>query len=596
MKKIKILAVAPYEGIADIIREQAARRNDIDVTVQIGDLYSGKKIAEELAYKNYNVILSRGGTAQLIRAAVETPVIDIPISGYDILRAIKLAENYSGKFVIAGFAGITESARALCDLMQYDIDILTFNGEEDAVPALKAATKKGCTLALCDMTGVTAAKKLGINAILISSGVESVQSAITEAVKLVHSSFFVHKQKELFQALLIDENQELLIYDPAGALWFSSMAIDSLNISLMNLVMTYLNAFLKIPKQSVSRQIRDKIYTLTSHHLYYEEQKYTAVIVRQQNAILSEDDAVIRIYNKSEQNTSDDCLNYYSSSNKVGDVARIIEEYSKSRLPVLITGEPGTGKDRVAALLYENGPFEHAPFYAIDCGHINDRKWNSLLESSSSPFSTLHTTIYIKNVAALSDAQADKLINHIIHGNLTKSNRLIFSLTLEEGKHPETTSFQTELEKRLSCLTVRLPPLRERTADLPSIITIYLHRLNMSMGRQIIGFETEAMEQMTAFYWPRNLDQLHHVLQELMTITHGSYITCSDVKQILNQESGNFPVQSVGSLDLGQTLDELTYQIIQIILKEENGNKEQTAKRLAISRSTLWRILKNHSK
>ena len=59
MEKVKILAVAPYEGIADIIREAAAERGDIDITVQTGDLYHGKKIAEELANKNYDVIVSR---------------------------------------------------------------------------------------------------------------------------------------------------------------------------------------------------------------------------------------------------------------------------------------------------------------------------------------------------------------------------------------------------------------------------------------------------------------------------------------------------------------------------------------------------------
>ena len=141
MEKVKILAVAPYEGIADIIREAAAERGDIDITVQTGDLYHGKKIAEELANKNYDVIVSRGGTAQLIHAAVETPVIDISVSVYDILRAIKLAENYSGRIAIAGFSGITENARILCDLLQYDIDIFTFGKDDDAVPALKMAAK-----------------------------------------------------------------------------------------------------------------------------------------------------------------------------------------------------------------------------------------------------------------------------------------------------------------------------------------------------------------------------------------------------------------------------------------------------------------------
>ena len=110
-----------------------------------------------LAHSNYDIILSRGGTAELIRSAVDLPVAEISISGYDILRTIKLAQNYSGKFAIAGFSPITENAHMICDLLQYDIDILTFSSEEEAYRSLQAAKKNGCTLVLCDITGTNAA-------------------------------------------------------------------------------------------------------------------------------------------------------------------------------------------------------------------------------------------------------------------------------------------------------------------------------------------------------------------------------------------------------------------------------------------------------
>lgn len=106
MQKVKILAVAPYEGMADLITVLGKERKDIELTVQTGDLDIGRRIAIDLAHKNYDVIISRGGTAELIRSTVDLPVIDISISGYDILRTIKLAENYSGKFVIAAFSGV----------------------------------------------------------------------------------------------------------------------------------------------------------------------------------------------------------------------------------------------------------------------------------------------------------------------------------------------------------------------------------------------------------------------------------------------------------------------------------------------------------
>ena len=182
MQKTKILAVAPYEGMADILTDIAQSRDDIALTVQTGDLFTGRDIAMQLAHKNYDVIISRGGTAELIQSAVELPVIDISISVYDILLSIKLAESYNGKFVIAGFPGITANAHLLCDLLQYDIDIITFKDSADAVNHLKKAKENGCTLVLCDVTGARAAKDIGLNYNLVTSGRESIENAAAEAV------------------------------------------------------------------------------------------------------------------------------------------------------------------------------------------------------------------------------------------------------------------------------------------------------------------------------------------------------------------------------------------------------------------------------
>ena len=259
MQKTKILAVAPYEGMSNILTELAQKRDDISLTVQTGDLDIGRQIAVQLAHKNYDVIISRGGTAELIESAVEVPVIDISISVYDVLRSIKLAENYGGKFVIAGFCGITKCAGLLCDLLQYDIDIITFKSTDDALPLLRRAQEEGCTLVLCDMTGAKAAKELGMNCHLILSGAESIENAINEAVKLVRSPSHVHKQKDLFQTLLTEEDREFLIYSPAGALWFSSIAVDEIHISLMDFVEDSLSMLRKHPNQAVAKQIRNDI-------------------------------------------------------------------------------------------------------------------------------------------------------------------------------------------------------------------------------------------------------------------------------------------------------------------------------------------------
>lgn len=595
MRKVKILAVAPYEGLADMIREIAADREDAQITVRTGDLLAGRQIAEETAHKHYDVIISRGGTAEMIRAAVETPVVDIPISGYDILRAVRLAESCSGRFAIAGFPGITRDAATLCDLLQYSIDIITFTDETDAAAALKEACERGITLVLCDMAGCSAAKKLGLNAILISSGAESIESALNEAVRLTRCSLYVRRQNDLFLRLMSEEDQSVLIYDPSKHLWFSSLPSNALSGPIMDLAKSCLSAFAEIPGKTVARQLRGRICTLTGLSLPLDGQTYTAIAVRLARAPLPPEDPAFRIFNRPEQAEGGDLsnLSVCSGAGQTGGISRIIAEYSKSRLPVLIIGETGTGKDRAAGRLYQDGPFCRAPLYIIDCASAAGEKLESILEGGASPLPLTGVTIYFKHPSALPDTQLEWLLTRLERSDAAHQNRLLFSLTVGEEDVSRTEGVRELLENRFSCLTLRMVPLRERRADLSGICALRLHKINMSMGRQIIGFEDDAMKLMEEFSWPRNLDQLFRVLKELAAITRSPYITGRDVRRILNQERLLSPPSS-GCLDLSQTLDEINYQIIRIVLEEENGNKEQTAKRLGISRSTLWRILKNH--
>ena len=120
MKKLKILFIAPYPGLVEPINQVVQQTKDIDATVKIGDMKDGALIAKSMMAHHFDVIISRGGTAELIRKAVDLPVIDIPVSVYDIIRSIKMAENYSEDFAIAGYPSITNCARILFDLLQLD--------------------------------------------------------------------------------------------------------------------------------------------------------------------------------------------------------------------------------------------------------------------------------------------------------------------------------------------------------------------------------------------------------------------------------------------------------------------------------------------
>ena len=161
---IHILGIAPYEGMKTAMERAAESYPNIKLDTAIGDLDEGTAIVKGIPVDAYDCIISRGGTAEQIRKISTIPVIDIQLSVYDVLRSIKLAENYGGRYAIVGFPSITEPAHILCDLLRYNLDIITIHGRDDVVETLNQLHQEGYRMVVGDMVTHTAARNMGMDA------------------------------------------------------------------------------------------------------------------------------------------------------------------------------------------------------------------------------------------------------------------------------------------------------------------------------------------------------------------------------------------------------------------------------------------------
>jgi len=596
MNKTKILAIAPYKGMKEAMLSIANHREDINLTVEVGNLKEGLQIVQDNLNNNYDIIISRGGTAQIIEKAVDTPVVEISISVYDVLRAIKLAENYTKKFAIIGYSSITKCAQLLCDLLQYKIDIYTITEDSDVNTELVSLKDNGYDTVLCDVIGFMVARQNGMNAILVTSGAESIEAAFDQAIELSNRFHYIEKQRDLYQMALKESANEVIIYDSKGKLWLSTLSDSEENSEIQTLITNNLSKFIQDTNYRVEKKRKKVLLDIRNKHLMYNDELFIAIYISFKSNSLILDDESISLYNKQEGHDYD-LINHFNSLNYSGDMQNTLEEYSRTALPVVIIGEVGTGKDKAATFIYENGPYQNNPFYIIDCELSNEKHWTALLSGDNSPLNTLHTTIYFKNIGKLGNQQISKLYSLLENTNFHKRDRLIFSFVCNGLSLVEDNPIYKYLVKNLSCLTVKMPPLRERTDDIASIATLYISALNTSLGKQIIGFEPEAITLLQNFYWEQNLDQLKRVVRELVVVTQTSYISKENTSKLLKKES---PVRSMENVpgsalvNLNQPLSDINYDIVRLVLAEENLNQGKAAERLGISRSTLWRMMKTH--
>ena len=253
----------------------------------------------------------------------------------------------------------------------------------------------------------------------------------------------------------------------------------------------------------------------------------------------------------------------------------------------------GTGKEQIARALYLRSPRVNSPFVVVDCSLMTDKNWEYLFNHYASPLNEGSCTVYFQHLELLSHQYQQELLAVATETNLPRRVRLLFSAACVEGAPlPEPVQV---LRSQLGCLTLQLPTLRGRRDELPSLASLYLSSLNAELGKQIIGFDPRASEQLLQYEWPNNYTQFKQVLQELVTLTDSAYIRGSVVAEVLARERRTYhsdlPAVPAAAGAVTGTLDDIVLQAIHQTLDAVGGNQTAAAKRLGISRTTLWRYL-----
>lgn len=223
MKKLRLLCIPPYEGMYNLMTNIAAQRSDVELIIHMGNLEDGLKAVLENRDNDIDAVISRGGTAETIRAHCgDISACDIIPSVYDVLRTIRLAQSMSDKLAVVGFPSITKPADMLRDIMQYDFKVRTIHSSAECETCLQALRDEGIQVIAGDMISVTCAQKIGMHGLLIVSGIESVEAAIDNAVEIHRYDAAVRKRADLFADLLSSEESDIIIYTSDGQEYYST--------------------------------------------------------------------------------------------------------------------------------------------------------------------------------------------------------------------------------------------------------------------------------------------------------------------------------------------------------------------------------------
>jgi two-component system, NtrC family, response regulator HydG len=299
----------------------------------------------------------------------------------------------------------------------------------------------------------------------------------------------------------------------------------------------------------------------------------------------------------------------------VVDMARIV---APTEATVLITGESGTGKELFARAIHANSEREKGPLVTVNCAALTE----TLLESElfghekgtftgadrkrDGRFMQANTgTIFLDEVGEIPLAMQAKILRTIQEREIQRLGsdevlhvdvRIIAATNRDLVDEVKNGTFREDLYYRLNVMNLRVPPLRERSDDIPLLARYFLDKYIRKNRKDLKGFSPTAMDVLCRSTWPGNVRELENVIERAVILAMSPYISDKDLPPSLletySRDHGiDLPVAGLG----GKSLDEVESMAIRETLSQTGGNKSEAAKLLNITRTTLHNKMKKYA-
>ena len=291
------------------------------------------------------------------------------------------------------------------------------------------------------------------------------------------------------------------------------------------------------------------------------------------------------------------------------DLARRVAQVDSM---VLLTGESGVGKERIARFIHEESARTGGPFIAINCGAVPEGLLESeLFGHAKGSFTGAAQdrpglfeaaqggTLLLDEIGEVPPAMQVKLLRALQEREVRRVGenrsrrfdaRVLAATNRDLAAEVHAARFRQDLYYRIRVVEIRVPPLRERRDDVLPLARAFLASAAERMGRKVSGFTPEAAHRLLGYGWPGNVRELENAVERAVVLTRGARVELQD----LPEEIG-LTVPSFAPPGRVRKLDEVEREHIQSVLRAAGGNRALAAAQLGIGTATLYRKLKQYA-
>lgn len=287
-------------------------------------------------------------------------------------------------------------------------------------------------------------------------------------------------------------------------------------------------------------------------------------------------------------------------------VLKEVERVAQSNSPVIITGESGTGKELIARAIHSNSSRKFSPLVSVHCGALTE----SLLESElfghekgaftgamynrKGRFEMADGgTIFLDEIATISPKMQIELLRVLetktfirVGGNkeITSDFRVICATNKNLKQMVDKGLFREDLYYRLNVVNISIPPLRERTEDIPLLVDHFIEKYCTSMSRNIMTIDKAALRRLEQYNFPGNVRELENMIERAIVVGNDKELRLKDLPFDKGMTTNTF-----------QSLEDLEKQYILQVLNKYDWNISQSAKVIKVDRATLYNKIKKYN-
>lgn len=597
-----------------------------------------RKIIDEGA----TVIISRGSVWQIIKNAFPlVPALQIPLTCCDAIHILEKAKQFDCNIGVVGFDNHIAKMLLVAPYLGVSLTPYRISEPAEIEQGCREIQKRGLNVLVGGGTAVQQAHKLGLHGVLHTSSSDGILQVLNEAERIFNAINEERSRDARVRAMLnalkdsvisLNEKGEIKEYNIPAEKMLSGRGSPPQGIqNFLNETGITDAVRRQLVWSGENKRYKKKVYICNIIPAYSKEQYCGAnVVVQDASHIQSLEHKIRRdLYVRGHvaRYSLDDVIGQSREMRGLVEKARLYAESSSS---IFIYGESGTGKEVFAQGIHQASSFRNGPFVGINCTALPE----TLLESElfgyaegaftgakkggkAGLFEMAHNgTLFLDEIGEIPMSVQAKLLRVLEEKTVMRLGeeryipvnvRIICATNKDLADLVRMGSFREDLFYRLNVLRLNLPPLREHPEDLAELVNNLLARL---AGQKMVPqplLSEKALAALTRYSFPGNVRELRNIIERLVVLSHGKVLDEADIARILLMNEAPVPHENLpprsgapraparggraGGGAHGSLRDRESDIILQV-LEETGGNKSETARRLGISPSTLWRKLK----